>query len=278
MKKICVILCIIGLCICNVCLGVRVAAKEGGKMYQQDEDAFVLSNNSFYRTHKKECRRSMHSYLAKKEVTCYKDPESNMKSSTFEKGSALYIVCTYCTNFDTWGLASKNGIDKWVKLRDLEFVEDLNSFIAEYWKEMGKPKNAELKKALETVAGTLQKDIVKWSYPCSGKVVGTCSKKEYPDMRSIYLSDIYRDKQGRYWKIYGGGEFYDMESYAICLSDPENDQIAKEITLTKPYAGGKYSRWLVAIPIGIVICILIVGVIIFRVRRRLRIKNMAEDV
>jgi hypothetical protein len=50
----------------------------------------------------------------------------------------------------------------------------------------------------------IEKDIVKWSYPCSGKIVGTCSKDEYPDMRTIYLSDIYHDKQRRYWKTYGG--------------------------------------------------------------------------
>ncbi len=56
----------------------------------------------------------------------------------------------------------------------------------------------------------IEKDIVKWPYPCSGKIVGTCSKDEYPDMRTIYLSDIYHDKQGRYWKTYGGAGFYDM--------------------------------------------------------------------
>ena len=94
-------------------------------------------------------------------------------------------------------------------------------------------------------------------------------------------SFIYQDKQKRYWRIYG--DDYDSKTgeykpYAICLSDPENDQIGKEITLTKPYTGGKYGRWLVAIPIGIVICILIAGVIIFRVRRRLRIKKMEEDI
>ena len=275
MKKLCVILGIIALCIFNVSQGVQVAALEGGKAYQQDPDSFELSQDSFYRTHKKECKWGRGSYIAKKEVTCYKNPESDMKVAPIEKGDTFNVAYTYQTNFDTWGLEAFS-MNKWVKLRDLEFVENVDSFISEYWREMGKPKNAELKKALGTVADTLQKDIVKWSYPCSGKVVGTCSKKEYPDMRSIYLSDIYQDKKGRYWKTYGGG-FSEMESYAICLSDPENDQIEKEITLTKPYAGGKYGRWLAMIPAGIVVCILVVLLTVIGIRRRLRNKIVAED-
>ena len=275
MKKLCIILGIIALCICYVSQGVQVAALEGGKAYQQDPDSFELSQDSFYRTHKKECKWGRGSYIAKKEVTCYKNPESDMKVAPIEKGDTFNVAYTYQTNFDTWGLEAFS-MNKWVKLRDLEFVENVDSFISEYWREMGKPKNAELKKALGTVADTLQKDIVKWSYPCSGKVVGTCSKKDYPDMRSIYLSDIYQDKKGRYWKTYGGG-FSEMESYAICLSDPENDQIGKEITLTKPYAGGKYGRWLVMIPAGIVVCILVVLLTVLGIRRRLRNKIVADD-
>lgn len=279
MKKIYVILSIIALCMCYASQGVQVAALEDVDAYQQDIDYPELSDNSFYRTHKKECKGSGSGYIAKEKVTCYKNPESDAKVEPIEKGSAFYIICTYQTNFNTWGLAS-NGIDKWVKLRDLEFVENGDSFITEYLKDMGKFKNAELKKALGTVADTLQKDIVKWSYPCSGKVVGTCPKNKYPAMDDILMRKtfIYQDHQKRYWMIYGCGSFYLGEtdqSYAICLSDPENDQIGKEITLTEPYTGGKYGRWLAVIPIGIAVCILMAGLIVFGVRRRHHSKNMA---
>ncbi|MCI8339894.1 MAG: hypothetical protein HFH62_14680 [Lachnospiraceae bacterium] len=284
MKRICVILSIVVLCICCASMGVQVVAIEGNELYEENNDSDLLSNNSFYRTHKKECKRSGHGYLAKKEVTCYKNPESDIKVAPIEKGACFYIICTYQTNFDTWGLAS-NGIDKWVKLRDLKFEENVDSFIAEYWKEIGKSKDAKLRKTLGTMADTLQKGIVKWSYPCSGKIVGTCSKNKYPTIDFIlgHSSFIFEDTQGRYWMIYGAGRFYleetgNNKSYAICLSDPENDQIGKEITLTEPYTGGKYGRWLVAVPIGIVICILIATFIILRVRSKLRIKKMAEDI
>ncbi|MCI8339896.1 MAG: hypothetical protein HFH62_14690 [Lachnospiraceae bacterium] len=282
MKKSYVFFSIIILFICCVGTEVQVTALEGGKAHQQNTYYPELSDNSFYRTHKKECKRGGSSYLAKKEVTCYKNPESHVISSTIDKGSSVEIICTYQTNFDTWGLAS-NGLDKWVKLRDLEFAENVYSFVYEYKKEMGRVKDSELKKALGTVVDTLQKDIVKWSYPCSGKIVGKCSKKKYPTMDSILMNTwfIYQDKQKRYWRIYGGD--YDSKTgeykpYAICLSDPENDQIEKEITLTKPYTGGKYGRWLVVIPIGIVICILIATFIILRVRSKFRIKKMVDDI
>ena len=100
-------------------------------------------------------------------------------------------------------------------------------------------------------------------------------------MDSILMSAsfIYQDQQKRYWRIYGGD--YDSKkdkSYAICLSDPENDQLEKEITLTEPDTGGKYGRWLAVMPIGIAICIVMAGLIILVVRRRFRTKNTAEDV
>lgn len=280
-KKICVILSIVALYICYASQGVQVAAQKGDEAYQQDADYPELSDNSFYRTHKEECKSDGSSYLAKEEVTCYKNPESDAISSTIEKGSTIYIIYTYQKAFDTWGLASA-GIDRWVKLRDLEFLENVDSFIAEYGKEMGKPKEADLKKTLETVSDTLRKDIVKWSYPCSGKIVGTCSKKEYPDMRSINVPTIYQDGQGRYWMTYGAGSFILGESgkdksYAICLSDPENDQIGKEITLTKPYTGGKYGRWLILIPVGIGAGILFAAFMILRVRKRLHGNGTADE-
>ncbi len=280
MKKSYVFFSIIILFICCVGTEVQVTALEGGKAHQQDTYYPELSQDSFYRTHKKECKRGGSSYLAKEEVTCYKNPESDKEVAPIEKGTCFHIICTYRTTFDTWGLASY-GIDRWVKLRDLEFVENAISFIDEYRKEMGRPKDAELKKALGTVADTLQKDIVKWSYPCSGKVVGTCSKNKYPTMDSILMSAsfIYQDQQKRYWRIYGGD--YDSKkdkSYAIRLSDPENDQLEKEITLTEPDTGGKYGRWLAVMPIGIAICIVMAGLIILVVRRRFRTKNTAEDV
>ncbi|MCI8339902.1 MAG: hypothetical protein HFH62_14720 [Lachnospiraceae bacterium] len=288
MKKLYLLFGIVLLCICYASQGFQVTAEEDYENYE-DEGFEPSCNDSFFLTHEKDCRRSGANYIAEKDVLCYKNPLSSNKFSPIEKGTEVCIGYTYQANFETWGviylisnkdvpIAEKEG---WVKIRDLKFSEDTTSFFWEYKKNMGKIQKGALRRTLEEVQGSLKKELVMWSYPCSGKIVGRLSKEEYPDQESVFQdpTQIYQDQEKRYWKIYVNHEMKEGRlSYAICLSDPENDQIAKEITLTKPYAGGKYGRWLVAIPIGIVICILMVGVIIFRVRRRLRMKKMAEDV
>ena len=287
MKKNCVLLCMVALCICYASQGLPAAAEkdyESNDEYELD----IYYKDSFYLSHEKECKQSGASYFAEEEVTCYKNPESSKTLSPIEKGTYISIGYIYQADFETWGsinfitnkdapLLPKEG---WVKIEDLKFSEDATSFFWEYIKDMGKMERDALTKILEEVQGNLKKEIVMWSYPCSGKIVGKMSKEEYPSSKIFQTPrNIYCDYEKRYWWICPNDKKVGGKPYcAICLSDPENDQIGKEITLTKPYTGGKYGRWLVVIPIGIVICILMVGVIIFRVRRRLRIKKMAEDV
>ena len=66
--------------------------------------------------------------------------------------------------------------------------------------------------------------IVVWSYPYSGKRLGSMEIEKYPSDRELVGKPMYRDSDKKYWAIIRYGQSYG----AICLSDPENKSIPKK--------------------------------------------------
>lgn len=242
-----------------------------------------FSNDGFYRTHQKQCKPDGRSYLAEKEVPCYKNPESDVKLLPLGKGKGVVIDCTYQTEDANWGLIRfvsdrENPLQKkdgWVRLEDLTFQEDVISFYREYKEEID---NLEIQDSFQDVREGVQGDIVMWSYPCSGRTVGTLPKEKYPDDGVIQAGLCYQDSQGRYWMLLSGYQTEQgYENFAICLSEPENDKIPedKELTLTKPVTEGKRGKqasvkgWLFPL-LGVLAVCLLSGVIGIKCKKRCR--------
>lgn len=236
-----------------------------------EQESETLCRDPFYLSHKEECRAIAACYLAKEEVDCYKNPNSEVKLAPIDKGTKIMVYFTYQKEGDIWGVIHTiNNRDTslvrergWVKLRNLEFQEDIYSFISQY---IGEIDNMDEGNLFDGVRSHIQKDIVMWFYPCSGKIVGTLSKENYPSEEKISGRLSYQDKQGRYWIFYMDYQTEEgYQDFALCLSDPENDSIKKEVSIQRPDITGKCSKLPVVIQIGIAIGLVICVLVIYKV-------------
>lgn len=216
------------------------------KAYETDEMEEYIQN-PFYLEHKEECLSKNWTFFANKPVYRYNRPESGHKlDKRIEKGERVDILSIYQTAGESWGLLlwsrDKEGnitnSTGWVKLSDLEFVYDTNAFYTDHKGEMvsdsdtsGLSFQSVRKKIKKDSKENPFKNVIVWSYPCSGEIVCRVAVEEYPTENSIAGHPLYQDKEGRYWML-GSSYSYTIGTKwggtAICLSEPTNAGISEQ--------------------------------------------------
>lgn len=203
------------------------------------EDIYPEENtctDSFYLSHKSECKEDNRTFLTEKEVIRYKNPNSEVELEKLPKGELINIQKTYQTEFENWGLIfwsfnTEGNVQQtsgWVKLSDLEFIYDARAFFYDHKKEIIQDRDS---LNFEEKRKNIQNQILVWSYPCSGELVSKLDSKYYPTEVQIQTQPLYQDKAGRYWLMVSGRNYIKngrWSSCAICLSEPTNRKIAAE--------------------------------------------------
>ncbi len=232
--------------------GTHTEVRADGGVYEMIE-----SKDSFYLSHKKECKEDRRGYSISKETTCYKSPESSKNSRKIPKGAYVEVSYTYQTNSQNWGLlywvtdakGNYQNVNGWIRLSDVDFTYDALAFCHDHARELDAKW---MDNTFKSIRQRLKKEIVVWSYPYSGKRLGSMEIEKYPSDRELVGKPMYRDSDKKYWAIIPYGKSYG----AVCLSDPENISITKKkIT---PYTVPNMGDEMLGLRKIALICILII--------------------
>lgn len=197
--------------------------------------------DAFYQEHKDICKADGRNYRTEKETKVHRYP--NRKSTeTMEKGATLQIMYT-CTWDDTdWGwiayASSATGEllkhhSGWVKMQELTHLYDMASFYYDHQKDFTsldklKSQDRELSEVLKEKA---ESEVVVWSYPYSGEILGTMDAGEYYPDKHTEEEIVYKDEDGDYWLMKSMGVGQQMG--AVSLLEPSERKI--EAKKTEPY-------------------------------------------
>lgn len=224
-KILCLVRFFLILCILLASMfGLQIEACADGIVYEKIE-----SNDSFYLSHQKECKEDRRGYTVSKEIACYKSPEGKKLKRSLPKGSHITVSYTYQTKSQNWGLlywvtdakGNYQNVNGWIRLSDVDFTYDALAFCHDHARELDAKW---MDNTFKSIRQRLKKEIVVWSYPYSGKRLGSMEIEKYPSDRELVGKPMYRDSDKKYWAIIPYGKSYG----AVCLSDPENKSIPKK--------------------------------------------------
>ncbi|MCL1794135.1 MAG: hypothetical protein FWG34_09715 [Oscillospiraceae bacterium] len=188
-------------------------------------DIIIEPRDGFYSRNRQDCGTVSLNYAANGEngfVSAKKEPGSDTETAKIENGETLHICAVYSHQGKNWGLyefREPYGWESgWVPMDQLSLIYDNFAFTEEHKGEFY--EYADIYQKLKN-----SEKIVLWTYPGSGEIVKIVDVELSEDQLFKYYT-AYKDAEGREWTFmkYFPGE-YEYGTW-ICISDPENDNIA----------------------------------------------------
>lgn len=175
-------------------------------------DVIVEPDNSFYRTHQKECQhREGRTYLADGPdgtLNLYTAPDGTV-AETLKNGTAFYCQWTYTDKQGVvWGFSERHGA--WAPLGYTLAQYDHIAFRQEHANKISVPDER---------AAVLYKTVYLYEYP------GAPNPLEMGDL-DLTAEQLYTDEQGRQWGYVS--YIYGIRNKWFCLDDPANGQLMGE--------------------------------------------------
>lgn len=193
-------------------------------------DIIFEPSDSFYESHMDECdyyNRSCYANGQKGYVEVYSSPKSSRVEAVIPNGVLYWISWSW----NGWGYIEYNPDnlngsygDKsgWIKLDELFLRYDSTSFFEEHSSEI-----AEGQATLEISESDV---FYAWLYPGSGELIRELSAYNGDD--TIEFSQLYTDSAGRLWGYLS--YFYGRVNAWVCISEPENAELAPDENLREP--------------------------------------------
>lgn len=184
-------------------------------------DVIYEPMDSFYESHREQCRRHERNYTVagpNGNVTVYESPESDKVQETIDNGESVYVSYVYQDDSDVlWGFYEdwENEVSGWIPMDYLDLIYDEISFREEFG-HLLKEETGEL--STEFVG----KSIKFWKYPGSSEYLEVPFESDYaPEYHMIYT-----DGDGVRWGRVG--YYMAIRGYWINLDAPDAEFVEHE--------------------------------------------------
>lgn len=193
-------------------------------------DVLIEIDDSFYRTHQKDCDYFYRSYTVNAPegyAAVWESPLSSRQREILANGISVSGNWHYTDDKgETWcavmtGKMNNQGYETirgWMKTSDCLAKADYISFREAHGEEFVKYDQAYGKALAEA------ETVVLWKYPCSGEI--SADEIDAGWFEGWTFDDCWQDPQGRMWAFVG--YCYGIRNTWICLDDPSDTELGAE--------------------------------------------------